>query len=82
MRTSSLHIKSDHMRKRMNANQTHAVAWIHDEALQTFAPLLHAAALRTTYARQHDYNLDTARYARPNEIMGNMSFLALCGGHL
>ena len=82
MRTSSLHIKSDHMRKRLDANQTHAGAWIHDEALQTSAPLLHAAALRTTYARQHHYNLDTARYARPNEIMGKMSFLALCGDHL
>ena len=70
------------MRKRLDANQTHAGAWIHDEALQTSAPLLHAAALRTTYARQYHYNLDTARYARPNEIMGKMSFLALCGDHL
>jgi hypothetical protein len=82
MRTSSLHIKSDNMRKRMDANQTHAGAWIHDEALQTSAPLLHAAALRTTYARQQTYSLDTARYAQPNEIMGRMSFLAFCGDHL
>ena len=52
MRISNLHIKSDRMRKRMDANQTYAGAWIHDEALQTSAPLLHAAALRTTYARQ------------------------------
>ena len=37
MRTSSLHIKSDQMRKRMEANQTHAGAWVHDEALQTSA---------------------------------------------
>ena len=53
MRISSLHIKSDQMRKRMDAIQTHAGAWIHDEALQTSASLLHAAALRTTYAREH-----------------------------
>ncbi len=82
MRTSSLHIKSDNMRKRMDANQTHAGAWVHDEVLQTSAPLLHAAALRTTYARQQTYSLDTARYAQPNEIMGRMSFLAFCGDHL
>ena len=82
MRTFCLHIKSDHMRKRMDANQTHAGAWIHDEAFQTSAPLLHAAALRTTYARQQTYNLDTARYAQPTELMGRISFLAFCGDHL
>ena len=70
------------MRKRMDANQTHAGAWIHDEALQTSAPLLHASALRTTYARQHVYNLDTSSYAQPKEIMGRISFFALCGDHL
>ena len=82
MRTSSLHIKGDNMRKRLDANQTHAGAWVHDEALQTSAPLLHAAALRTTYARQHHYKLETSRYAHPNEIMGKISFFALCGDHL
>ena len=82
MRTSNLHIKSDKMRKRMDANQTHAGGWVHDEALQTSAPLLHAAALRTTYAREHLYKLDTTRYAKPNEIMGKISFFALCGDHL
>ncbi len=80
MRTSSLHIKSDQMRKRMDANQTHA--GVHDEALQTSASLLHASALRTTYARQHKYNLEIACYARPNETMGRISFLTLCGDHL
>ena len=82
MRTSSLNIKSDVMRKRMGANQTRAGAWIHDEALQTGAPPLHASALRTTYARQHHYNLDTARYAEPGQIFGKIWFLALCGDHL
>ena len=66
----------------MNANQTHAGAWVHDEALQTAAPLLHATALRTTYARQHEYNLDIARYAEPSQIMGKISFLSMCGDHL
>ena len=82
MRTSNLHVQSDQMRKRLDANQTHAGAWVHDEALQTSAPLLHAAALRTTYAREHHYKLDTTRYAKPNEIMGRISFLAMCGDHL
>ena len=82
MRTSSLGIRSDQMRKRMDANQTHAGAWVHDEALQTSAPLLHATALRTTYARQHEYNLDIARYAEPAQIMGKISFFGMCGDHL
>ena len=81
MRTSSLH-KSDTMRKRMEAKQTYAGAWFHDEALQTSAPLLHAAALRTTYARQAKYSLDQACYAKPDQIFGRISFLALCGDHL
>jgi hypothetical protein len=37
-RTSTLHIKNDQMRKNMDANQTHAGAWVRDEALQTAAP--------------------------------------------
>jgi hypothetical protein len=82
MRTSSLHIKSDAMRKRMDANQTKAGAWLHDEAMQTAAPLMHACALRTTYARQHVYNLDTARYAEPSEIFGRISFYGWFGDHL
>ena len=47
MRTSSLGIKSDQMRKHIDANQTHVGVWVHDEALQTPAPLLHATALKT-----------------------------------
>ena len=82
MRTSSLGIKNDGMRKHIDANQTYAGAWVHDEALQTAAPLLHAAALRTTYVRQHDYKLDVARYAEPSQIMGKISFFAMCGDHL
>ena len=82
MRTSSLHIKSDQMRRRMDANQTHAGGLVHDEALQTAAAMLHAAALRTTYAREHLYKLDISRYAKPNEIMGRISWFGLCGDHL
>ena len=82
MRTSSLGIRTDQMRKRMDANQTHAGAWVHDEALQTSASLLHAVALRTTYARQQQYGLDVARYAEPAQIMGKISFFSMCGDHL
>ena len=66
----------------MDANQTHAGAWIHDEALQTASSLLRAASLRTTYARHDAYKLDTARYAEPSEIFGKVLFFALCGDHL
>ena len=55
---------------------------MHDEALQTAAPLLHAAALRTTYVREHCYKLDTARYAEPSQTFGKISFFAMCGDHL
>ena len=72
MRTSSLHIKTDQMRKRMDANQTHAGAWVHDEALQTASFLLQAASLRITYARHDVYKLDIARYAEPSEIFGRI----------
>ena len=82
MRTSSLNIKSDEMRKRFDANLTHAGAWVHDEALQTAAPLLHAAALRATYAREQCYRLCTAHYAKPRETFGRISFFAMCGDHL
>ena len=34
------------------------------------------------YAREHIYKLETTRYAKPNELMGRVSFLALCGDHL
>ena len=66
----------------MDANQTYAGAWLHDEAMQTSDPLLHACALRTTYARQRAYNLDTARYAELAQSFGKVSFWALFGGHL
>ena len=82
MRTSSLGIKRDQMRKRMDANQTHAGAWVHDEALHTSAPRLHATGLKTTYAKQYEYNLDIARYAEPSQIMGKISFFSMCGDHL
>ena len=82
LRTSNLQIKSDRMRKRMDANQTHAGAWAHDEALQTAAALWHAACLKTTYARETFYNLDPTRYAMPNEILGRTSCVVLTGDHL
>ena len=82
MRASSLSIKTDQMRKRMDANLAHAGAWVHDEALQTSAPLLHAAALRSTYIRQHKYDLNLARYAEPSQTMGKTSFCTMCGDHL
>ena len=56
--------------------------WVHVEALQTAATLLRAAALRTTYAREHKYKLDPARYAKPDELRGRILFLALSGDHL
>ena len=82
MRASSLHIKTDQLRKRMDANQTHAGAWIHDEALQNASTLLLAASLRITNARHHTYKPDTARYAEPSENFDIILFFALCGDHL
>ena len=53
----------------MDANQTHCGAWVHDEALQTSAPLLHEVDIRTTFARQYEYNLDVVRYDEPSQIL-------------
>jgi hypothetical protein len=60
-RTSRLHIKNNQTRKRMDANQTHAGAWVRDDALQTAAPLFHARSPRTTYASASAYKLEVAR---------------------
>jgi hypothetical protein len=81
-RTSSLRIENDQMRNRVDANQTQAGAWVRDEALQTAAPLFHVGSLRTTYARASACELEVARYARPREIFGRISFFAMCGDHL
>ena len=70
------------MRKKMDAVQTNAGVWLMEEILQTPAPLFNAGALRATYARQHKYNLDIAHYARPREIYGRISFLAVGGDHV
>ena len=52
MRTSNLSIKSEQTRKRMDANQTHAGAWVHDEALQTAtAPTTATATTATSFNR-------------------------------
>ncbi len=80
-RTAQLEITAA-MRKRLDANQTHAGACVHDEVVQTSAKLFHAAALRTTYARQDVYKLKIAKYAQPCEIFGRISFFAACGDHL
>ena len=53
-----------------------------EEILQTPAPLFNAGALRATYAREHKYKLNIADYARPREIYGRISFLAVGGDHL
>jgi hypothetical protein len=57
-------------------------AWVHDEAFQTTTSLFHAASLRTTYARQHEYGLDVSRYAGPNNMMGQIEFVTMCEDHL
>ncbi len=80
-RTSKLKI-TDKMRKRLDAYQTHAGAWVHDEVMQTAGKLFQAGALRTTYARADEYKLKIADCSRPSEIFGRISFLAACGDHL
>ena len=48
---------SDQMPERMDATQTHASAWVHDEAMQTATPVFRAAFLRTI--GQYDPKLST-----------------------
>ena len=52
------------------------------EALRIQAQFFHVGVFCTTYARASRFNLETAEYARPRQIYGRISFLALCGDHL
>ena len=46
------------------------------------APLLHADALRKTYGRMSDHNLDSLLYMKPQETWGRMACKILCGDFL
>ena len=81
-RTSVLNIKGGDMRRRMDANQMRAGVCVHDEALQTSAPLPHAAALCAACARQCVYGLRTRRNSRQSELFGRISALIMCGDRL
>ena len=46
-----------------------------DESSQLQAELNHAAALRTSYARENKYNLNLNNYSGPRERYGRTAFL-------
>ena len=82
LRTANLRIRSDAIRKKMDAVQVRAGALLIDEALQVQGQLWHACCLLFTIARERQYNLKLSDYAMQRQIAGRVSFLCLSGDHL
>ena len=81
MRTHSLSLTAQ-ARKKLSVTHEEAGALHIDEYSMLQAELNHAASLRTTYAREHRYDLDKNIYFRPSERYGRIAILAFSGDHL
>ena len=81
MRTAALALNPQ---SRQKLSLTHADAGVLyiDESSQLPGELNHAAALRTTYAREAKYSLDRNRYSSPQERFGRIAFLIYSQDHL
>lgn len=81
MRTASLALNAQSKHK---LSITHAEAGVlHiDEASQLQAELNHAAALRTTYAREYAHKLDRNIYSQPDQRYGKIAILWYQEDHL
>ena len=81
LRTHDLALKAQ---ARVKLAKTHieAGALYIDEYSQLQCEINHAAALRTTYARENAYGLDKSFYNRPRERYGRMAVVAYSGDRL
>ena len=82
LRAANLRIRNETVRKKMDALQCRAGAYLIDEVGQLQAQLLHASCVLWTIARSHIYLLNLQDYARPGEIAGRVSKMCLMGDHL
>lgn len=81
-RTSQLRISSDSMRKKLFALWSRVGGVAIDEFSQLPAALLHAMALRATYARRPMCSMDLASYAEQPQLFGAMPIVVILGDHL
>ena len=81
MRTASLALNAQSQHKLSITHADAGVMYI-DESSQLQGELNHAAALRTTYAREAKYNLNRNFYALPRERYGRMPILWYSQDHL
>ena len=81
MRTASLALNAQSQHKLSITHADAGVLYI-DESSQLQAELNHAAALRTTYARESRYRLNRSNYSGPGERYGRMAVLWYSQDHL
>ena len=81
LRTAALGLNAQ-ARRKLEVTLIRAGARLFDEWSQLGATLNHAAALRTTYAREAVYGLVISDYSRPAERFGRMPLLIYSGDAL
>ena len=81
MRTASLALNAQSQQKLSITHADAGVLYI-DESSQLQGELNHAAALRTTYARESQYGLNRNNYSGPRERYGRMAILWYSQDHL
>ena len=81
MRTAALALNAQ-SRQKLGLTHAEAGALYIDESSQLQGELNHAAALRTTYARETKYKLDRNSYSSPDERFGRIAFLIYSQDHL
>ena len=81
MRTAALALNAQSQHKLSITHADAGVLYI-DESSMLQAELNHAAALRTTYARESKYSLNRNNYSGPRERYGRIAFLWYSQDHL
>ena len=81
MRTAALALNAQ-SRQKLSLTHADAGALYIDESSQLQGELNHAAALRTTYARESKYGLNRHTYSSPQERFGRIAFLIYSQDHL
>ena len=69
-------------RQKLATTHAEAGAMHLDEYSQLQAELNHAAAVRTTYAREAKFNLNRNSYHTPQERYGRLAIISYAGDHL
>ena len=81
MRTAALALNAQ-SRQKLGLTHAEPGASYSDESSNLQSEFNHAAALRTTYAREAKYNLNRNTYSSPLERFGRIAFLIYSQDHL